>query len=159
MAKFDDKGREIPDPTPVQVPLGFHKPEPLEKTIARMMRAANEEAMRQGAETFEEADDFDIPDDPLDPASPFEMEFDPLLDREVSHDMLQQYGRKIVQAADNEALRREELSNAEDEVRAAQRRRRSELASRKRNDSEGDVRPDGQGSEGDAVPDGSEDIS
>lgn len=38
-----------------------------------------QEAMAAGYETFEESDDFDIPDDPLDPATPYENEFEPSL--------------------------------------------------------------------------------
>ena len=70
MAKFNDKGEQIPDPTPVEIPVGFSAPEPLESMIARLVR---QESFRSGvnaeAETFEEADDLDVDED--DPVSAY----------------------------------------------------------------------------------------
>lgn len=63
MANYDEVGREIPNKTPVAIPVGYHRPEPLESMIARMIRAAGVNAGREGKETFEEADDFDVDDD------------------------------------------------------------------------------------------------
>lgn len=67
------------DGTPVAPPIGYQKTVPLHLQIREMVRS---EALRQAAEsadmeTFEEADDFDIPDDPVDPKSPYENDFDP----------------------------------------------------------------------------------
>lgn len=67
------------DPTPMAPPIGYIKRESLFDTVREMVRS---EALRQaaeesGLETFEEADDFDIPDDPIDPSSPYENDFDP----------------------------------------------------------------------------------
>lgn len=63
MAKYD-KGNhaEIPDQTPVELPLGYSHPESLEEVIARMIRADDFRKQQQaaGMETFEEADDFDV---------------------------------------------------------------------------------------------------
>lgn len=57
--------KEYPDPTPVELPLGHHKPESLEDTMKRFVRdyVGQVFAEQQGMETFEEADDFDV-DDP-----------------------------------------------------------------------------------------------
>lgn len=54
---------EVPDKTPVEMPLGYEKPEPLEHMIARMVRTFSMAAEAQGAESFEESDDFDVDDD------------------------------------------------------------------------------------------------
>lgn len=74
---FDSMGREIPDPTPVEIPVGFHRPPSLREQFARFMREElSARAVDAGMESFEEADDFDVPDDPPDPASPWELNFD-----------------------------------------------------------------------------------
>lgn len=60
----DQKGREIPDPRPMEMPLGMSKPESMEDMIRRFVRQeASRAASAEGMETFEEADDFDIDDD------------------------------------------------------------------------------------------------
>jgi len=79
---FDERGREIPDPTPVEMPLGYHRPPSLQETMARYMRSAELLAQQQGAETFEEAEDFDVGED-FDPSSPWEREFDPVTGKEM----------------------------------------------------------------------------
>lgn len=64
MAKYDKQGRcEIPDPTPVELPVGYEHPESLEQMIARMIRFESARAEAEGLESFEEADDFDVSDD------------------------------------------------------------------------------------------------
>lgn len=71
------EGRELLDPTPLEVPIPLQRAETLEQKIARMMRSAEirAEFERKGIETFEEADDFDVGDD-YDPSSPYEKDFD-----------------------------------------------------------------------------------
>lgn len=69
------------DPTPMAPPVGYTRHVPLHLQIREMVRS---EALRQAAEsadmeTFEEADDFDIPDDPVEPGSPYENDFDPTI--------------------------------------------------------------------------------
>lgn len=63
----DEFGREVPDPTPVELPIGFRRPETLQEMMARMIQGelARRE-FEQGYETFEEANDFEVDDD--DPA-------------------------------------------------------------------------------------------
>lgn len=74
MGKFDAKGRLIPDKTPVAIPVGFGKPESLQSMITRLVRLESSRAAATGkAETFEEADDFDVNDDTVDPVSPYQM--------------------------------------------------------------------------------------
>lgn len=88
--KYDEFGRELPDPTPKAMPVGFKRPETLDEQIRRLIRThMSDMAEDQGFETFEEADDFAVEeDDQFDPETPFEMEFDPVLQREVSPDMI-----------------------------------------------------------------------
>jgi hypothetical protein len=72
-------GREEVDPVPMSPPVGY-VPEP---SIMEMIRSMiRDERFRQNLEneeyeTFEEADDFDIDDDPLDPLTEYERVFEP----------------------------------------------------------------------------------
>lgn len=73
MAKYNEKHQEIPDPTPVEMPLGYERPESLESMIARMIQTVNVRAAKSGqVETFEESDDFETDDEP-DLKSPYQM--------------------------------------------------------------------------------------
>lgn len=75
---LNEEGAEVNDPTPVAPPVGYVRQPPLHEQIRDMVRS---ERMRQaaeemGAETFEEADDFNVGDD-YDPQTPYENDFDP----------------------------------------------------------------------------------
>lgn len=62
--KYNERGEEIPDTTPVEIPVGFGAPETTEEMIRRMIHGVlSDDARSRGAETFEEANDFDIPDE------------------------------------------------------------------------------------------------
>lgn len=68
---------EAPDPTPMQLPVGFKRPESLEDTMRRLVRSTlSAAADAAGSETFEESEDFDV-DDEVDPRTPYEEFFDP----------------------------------------------------------------------------------
>lgn len=69
-----DKGEEVPDPRPMAMPLDWEAPVPIAEEIRRLVagEAARLVAQADGVETFEEAEDFDIPDDPVDPGTPWE---------------------------------------------------------------------------------------
>jgi len=74
---IDDLGREIPDPRPMQPPVGYKK----QPSMFEMIREATKRevalyAANREPESFEESDDFDIDDD-VDPSSPWENDFDP----------------------------------------------------------------------------------
>lgn len=88
MSKFDEKGRELPDPTPIAVPAHFKRPPTLQEQIRSMVRS--EELRRlvesRDMETFEEADDFDVGED-FDPRSPHELVFDPELGKEIPQEV------------------------------------------------------------------------
>lgn len=63
-ARFDERGLEIPDSTPMEIPVGYRRPETLQDQIRRMVRVDLSAAAEQaGAESFDEANDFDIEDD------------------------------------------------------------------------------------------------
>lgn len=76
---LDDFGREKPDPIPMAPPIGYVKQESLSDKIRSMVRSEHLRiaAMEAGAETFEEADDFEVGED-YDPKSPYEEVFDPV---------------------------------------------------------------------------------
>lgn len=76
MAKYDAQGREIPDPTPIDVPLNWKRPQPLNEIIKQLIRTEmSRQAQESGHETFEEADDFEVDDDPI-PLSEHELDDD-----------------------------------------------------------------------------------
>ena len=73
MAQYDEFGREIPDKRPIAVPAGWDRPLSLQDQIKRFIRSeASRAAAAAGEETFEEADDFDVDEDP-DPLSVYEL--------------------------------------------------------------------------------------
>lgn len=75
-SRHNSEGAEVLDSTPMALPVGFTRPPTLQEQVARLVRseAFRIAAEKNGIETFEEADDFDDPDD--DPTSPYEEHFD-----------------------------------------------------------------------------------
>lgn len=72
-------GKEYPDPVPIAPPLDYAPPPDLMTMIKTMIFS---ERMKQLADqedfdSIEEADDFDIEDDPADPLTPYERHFEP----------------------------------------------------------------------------------
>lgn len=62
--KYDDEGRELPDPVPMAIPAGMRRPESLIETMRRLIRTEfSKDVGAIGYETFEEANDFDVEDD------------------------------------------------------------------------------------------------
>lgn len=58
--KYDKQGRELPDPTPIEIPAGFNRPPTLAEQIERCFRTiVSRNAAQRGHETFEEANDFE----------------------------------------------------------------------------------------------------
>lgn len=75
----DRFGREVPDPTPVAPPIGYQKPFSMVDHLRELVRTELSRAAADAdVETFEDADDFDIEDDPPDPHTPYEAVFDPV---------------------------------------------------------------------------------
>lgn len=81
----DEHGREIPDPTPMQPPIGYNRQPSLAEQMRAMILSEQlaQEARAAGHETFEEADDFDVGDDfDAERHSPYEANFDPMTPQE-----------------------------------------------------------------------------
>lgn len=78
---LDEYGREKPNPLPLEPPLGYVKRKTIAETIREAIVQASYEAQQAGAETEEEANDFDVDED-MDPHSPWENDFemDPALE-------------------------------------------------------------------------------
>lgn len=75
---LDAHGREITDPRPMAPPVGYIKqPSIFELVRDQVQRELRLHAGDRDFETFEENEDFDIPDDPIDPHSQWENDFDP----------------------------------------------------------------------------------
>lgn len=62
--RLDGQGREIVDSRPMAPPIGFKPQESIFDQMRQLMRAASLEAAQAGDESFEEANDFYIPEDP-----------------------------------------------------------------------------------------------
>lgn len=71
MAKFNEAGQQIPDQTPLEVPVGFGVPTDLTELIRTLVRVESNRQAEQGGETFEESDDFDVEEDDL--HTPYQM--------------------------------------------------------------------------------------
>lgn len=79
MATLTHRGSELLDQTPVALPLGLHRQRdtPLHQRIRQMILKAKQEEY-DGYESFEDADDFTVEDDPssFDTSTPYEEHFD-----------------------------------------------------------------------------------
>lgn len=74
-------GQERPNPVPMAPPIGYKRPISIADQIREAIRAASFEAYMAGAETEEEANDFEVGEDE-EPSSRWESEFeiDPALE-------------------------------------------------------------------------------
>lgn len=74
--------REIPDRTPMEVPLRFRRPLTLQEEIKRYVREeASQAAERAGLESWEESQDFEVDEDePLTPHEMLDMQEEELYD-------------------------------------------------------------------------------
>lgn len=75
----EDGRLEYPDPVPMAAPVDLRPaPSGMRKLVQDLIRQElSQFADSMEMETFEEADDFDIEDDPPDPLTPYEAVFDP----------------------------------------------------------------------------------
>jgi hypothetical protein len=70
----NEQGMELLNPKPVAVPGGLQKPMSLDERIQRAIRGAlSHQAVAQGEESFEDANDFDIPSEQPEPLSGYEV--------------------------------------------------------------------------------------
>lgn len=61
---FDEYGREICDPRPIEWPAGMKRPETMQETMRRLIATElSQAAEAAGAESFEDADDFEVEDE------------------------------------------------------------------------------------------------
>lgn len=117
----DEAGREIPDPNPMEVPLGMKRPATLAEQVQRLVRTSlSEHARMQGLETFEEAEDLEVDED-FDPYTPYEVNFDPVLGRDVTAADLMDPRKKDLYkeaylAAERNRIRAEEFQATVDEM-------------------------------------------
>lgn len=76
----DSEGREVPDPTPMELPIGYVEPPSIVQLIRKMIRDHEiEKGLGDGEfESFDEADDFDVGDENAEELrSGFENDFEP----------------------------------------------------------------------------------
>lgn len=73
---LDANGAEILSSVPMDPPIGFNPQPSMFDVMRAQMAQYHADLAKQGYETPEEADDFDVDDD-FDPSSPYEHNFDP----------------------------------------------------------------------------------
>lgn len=78
-ARLDENGHEVVSSIPMEPPLGYKKQPTMIEHVRNMVRSEmlRKEAEAAGMESFEDADDLNIPDDPIDPSTPYEEVFEP----------------------------------------------------------------------------------
>lgn len=138
--KYDSQGRELPDPTPVALPAGRRLPESLESMLARMVRGhVSQLAEREGLETFEEANDFEIEsdDEPLTAYEQQDMKLEALADEKRRLDELED-------AFDEE----QKAAKVREEVEERRERKKRRRARKAREAAGSAVLSDGDGSDG-----------
>lgn len=72
---LDEYGREVPNPLPLAPPIGYKKHVSIAEQMRQMIRQVSHEASMAGAETEDEANDFEVGED-MDPHSPWENDFE-----------------------------------------------------------------------------------
>lgn len=126
--RLDEKGREVPDQTPLEIPAGRKRPETLQEQVQRLVRhQVSAYAEMHGHESFADADDLEVDED-FDPSSPFELEFDPILGREITAADFQdaqrrEWLRDEYLRAERNAIRAEHRQEALDEAYKASRKK------------------------------------
>src|SRR5262245_39658933 len=70
-------GREYPDPVPTSPPIGYQPPSDIMTMLESMFQRSKALLEAAEIETEEEANDFDIDSDPIDPLTPYEKIFEP----------------------------------------------------------------------------------
>lgn len=70
---LNDKGQLVPDPVPMAPPIGYRATPSMIEIVRQQVLAVSRDAAMQGMETEEEADDFDVGDDP-ELRSPYEID-------------------------------------------------------------------------------------
>jgi hypothetical protein len=82
MGKLDERGREILNTEPLKIPTRLRRPATIQEQIQSAIRnQVSLDAMKKGHESFEDAEDFDVPEDEI-ISTPYEMDFDPVAARQ-----------------------------------------------------------------------------
>lgn len=85
MSILNEKGQEIFDQTPIEIPFKFTRPIPLHIRLREQILAVQEDMRHQDEyDTPEDADDFDVVDE--DWRSPYEVDFDHISTYENSNE-------------------------------------------------------------------------
>lgn len=92
--KHNANGEEIPDPTPVKTQPRLRITPNKLREFQAMLRTASYLAKQEGYETLEESEDFDMEDSDFDPSSPWELQFEPTLGREITKQEAQFLGQQ-----------------------------------------------------------------
>lgn len=79
LCAYNDAGEELLDPVPAALNVNLKRPIPLGERVRALVRSEllARAARDSGVDTFEDADDFEVPDDPIDKTTPYEDNFDP----------------------------------------------------------------------------------
>lgn len=125
--RLDDNGHELIDQARPELPVGFKQQETVAQMVQRLVRRdLSEYAERHGHETFEEADDFELEEDP-EPFTPYETDFDPVLGRDLTaadfHDPeKREHIKNLYATAERNAIRADALKDHIDELYRASRK-------------------------------------
>lgn len=77
--RMNERGQELPDPVPMEPPLGYKKqPSMVDIIRAQVRQEVSRRAQMAGYESFDEADDFEVEDFDPEPQAPYEAEFEPV---------------------------------------------------------------------------------
>lgn len=120
--RLDAEGREILDSAPMAIPAGFKRPDSIADQVRRLVRSHElaKAAEAAGLETFEESEDFEV-DETFDPHTPYELQWDPVLGRDVApadfnDPVKKDYFRKAYLVAEENALRAEARQDSIEEL-------------------------------------------
>lgn len=121
--QLDENGYEVPDPTPLAIPVGFQRPMTVAEQMAKYMRSAALIARDEQQGSWEEEDDFDIPDEDM--SSPWETVFDPVTGQEMSKQMKAELDAQQ-KAYDSHAKKKLETFVSNKNKKAAEKKKSSE---------------------------------
>lgn len=138
LSTYNDKGEELLDPKGICIPVGLKKPVTLQERMRKLVQSEllARAACEKDLETFEDADDFDIAEDPVDP-TPFEDDFEPgapgiaAREQEIKAGMVE----------DRSLKRKVEALQRIQEVNAEKRRAQRESLADAKNDAEFSAKP------------------
>lgn len=120
--KYNDKGEELMDPTPVALPMTFRRPESIGDMMKRLIKNhLSRAAEAESKESFDEADDFDIEGEEKDPITPYEDDLEGLNAPAINEpkERHEAFKKKLKQIDEGQKKYIEALENREAEKQAA----------------------------------------